>query len=493
MSRLFRSFYARLSTIFLLLILALGGGAIAIAFTSAGHLFDEVEQLLNRAYAGSIAEELAPLVAQGFKEEGIRSAIHYMMVLNPMVEIYLLDGSGRILAYFAHPSERLVRETVDLAPIKTLVENRGGRFLRGEDPRSASGLKPFSAARLRMGDERGYVYVILRGQSYDRSLQTLRDSYYLRAGLMTFLLALLATLLLGFSLFFLLTRRLRTLSQAVKAFQRGELDRRVSMPGNDELGALGRSFNDLAADIEAGVARLRLAERQRRDLVANISHDLRSPLASIRGYLETILLKDGQLEPERRREFLRTVLKSVSGFQNLVEELFELAKLETGQVLPKHEPFQIAELVQDVVLKFKPQADASSVTLAADLPEELPPVLADIGMIERVLTNLIDNALRFTPSGRSVRVAVSRQDGGIRIAVADDGLGIAPEDLPHIFERFFRAGPDRDRSAGGAGLGLAIARQIVQLHGGRLEVESRLNEGTRFQFVLSCAPGAGRA
>jgi signal transduction histidine kinase len=490
MNRLFRSFYARLSTIFLLLILALGAGAIAIAFSSAGHLFDEVEQILNRAYAGSIAGELEPLVAREFKEEAIRGAIHYMMALNPMVEIYLLDDGGRILAYFAHPSERLIREAVDLAPIKAFVENRGDRFLRGEDPRSAAGLKPFSAAPLRMGEEQGYVYVILRGQSYDRSLQALRDSYYLRAGLMTFLLALLATLLLGFVLFFLLTRRLRTLSQAVKAFQRGELDSRVRIPGNDELGALGRSFNDMAADIEAGVARLRLAERQRRDLVANISHDLRSPLTSIRGYLETILLKDGQLEPERRQEFLQTVLKSVSGFQNLVEELFELAKLETGQVLPKREPFQIAELVQDVVLKLKPQADANSVSLAADLPEELPPVLADIGMIERVLTNLIDNALRFTPSGRSVRVSVSRRDSGIGITVADKGLGIAPEDLPHIFERFFRAGTSSDRPGEGAGLGLAIARQIVQLHGGHLEVESRLNEGTRFQFVLSCAPGA---
>jgi signal transduction histidine kinase len=411
-----------------------------------------------------------------------------MMVLNPMVEIYLLDGGGRILAYFAYPSERILRVAVDLAPITAFIENRGGRLLRGEDPRNAARLKPFSAAPLRMGDEQGYVYVILRGQSYDHSLRALRDSYYLRAGLMTFLLALLVTLLLGFSLFFFLTRRLRTLSQAVKAFRRGELNRRVRVPGNDELGALGRSFNDMAADLEAGVARLKLTERQRRDLVANISHDLRSPLTSIRGYLETMLLKDGQLEPERRREFLQTILKSVSGFQNLVEELFELAKLETGQAMPKPESFQIAELVQDVVLKLKPQADDRSVTLAADLPEELPPVLADIGMIERVLTNLIDNALRFTPSGRSVRVTVSRQDGGIRITVADDGPGISPEDLPHIFERFFRAGPDRGRSAGGAGLGLTIARQIVQLHGSRLEVESKLNEGTRFHFALSYAP-----
>jgi signal transduction histidine kinase len=136
----------------------------------------------------------------------------------------------------------------------------------------------------------------------------IRGSYFLRAGLVTFLLALLATLLVGLSSFFLLTRRLRSLSQAVRAFERGELDRRAQVFGNDELGSLGRAFNDMAASIEAGLGRLRLAERQRRDLMAGISHDLRSPLTSIRGYLETILLKDEQLEPGERRQFLEIVL-----------------------------------------------------------------------------------------------------------------------------------------------------------------------------------------
>ena len=284
MTRLLRSFYARISLVYLLLILGLGAAVVAIAFDSAGHLSDEVEQLLNRDYARSIAGELWPLVENGLSAERVGAAIHYMMVLNPMVEIYLLGGDGRILAWFVAPGERIVRDSVDLAPVRAFAGSGGKSPVLGEDPRSRARSKPFSAAPLRMGSESGYVYVILRGQSYDVSLRAIRDSYYLRAGLLALVLALASTLLVGLSLFFVITRRLRSLSEAVRAFERGDLARRVAIRGSDEIGAFGRSFNEMAAVIEANVEQLRLAERMREELVTNISHDLRSPLASIRGY-----------------------------------------------------------------------------------------------------------------------------------------------------------------------------------------------------------------
>jgi signal transduction histidine kinase len=472
-SGLFRTFYARLSTIFLVLVLALAAGILALAFRLAGHLFDEAEQLLNRDYAGSIAKELEPLVAGGFDPGRVRAAIHYMMVLNPRVEIYLLDSGGGVLAWFAPPAEGSPRSRVDLGPVRRFLES--DRPILGEDPRS-SRRKPFSAAPLELGGQRGYVYVILGGERYDRFLGSSRDSYYLRAGLATFLLAIAATLLAGFALFFLLTRRLSSLAQAVQAFQRGQLDRRLEARGRDELGDLGRSFNEMAAGIQAGLA-------ARRDMVANISHDLRSPLASIRGNLETLLLKDGELAPGERRRFLEAALRNVDGFHRLVEELFELARLESGQARPRLESFHPGELAQDVVLKLRPRAEAAGVRLAAELPAELPPAHGELGLIERLLTNLIENALRFTPAGGTVKVSLEAEGGGTRVSVSDTGSGIAPEDLPHIFERFYRA--DRSRPAGGAGLGLAIARQIAELHGSRLEVESSPGRGSRFHFLLA--------
>jgi signal transduction histidine kinase len=435
MIRLFDSFYARLSAIFLLLILALGTGCVAIAFSSAGRLFNDVEQLLNREYARSIASELGPLVAQGFSEERVRSAIHYMMVLNPMVEIYLLDDQGKILAYFLNPAEKIARDSIDLAPVKAFLETEGGNRVQGEDPRSPNRIKPFSAAELQMGAARGYVYIILGGERYDASVRMIRDSYYLRAGLVAFLLAVLSTLIVGLSLFFLLTRRLKSLSDTVQSFERGELGRRVDARGRDELGALGRSFNEMATTIEADVEKLRLAERMRRDLIGNISHDLRSPLASIQGYLETMALKDPQLRPAERRQLLDISLRNASRLQKLVEELFELAKLDARQVQLAPEPVQIAELAQDVTLKLAPQAEKAGVSLLVDRALELPLVSCDIAMIERVLTNLIENALRFTPPAGTVRVDLSPRGDSVRVSVTDTGAGIDPEDLPHIFDR----------------------------------------------------------
>jgi signal transduction histidine kinase len=487
-TRFLPTFYARLSTIFLLLILALGTGCVVIAFSSASHLFDDVEQLLNREYARSIVDELAPLVANGFSETSVRGAIHYMMVLNPMVEIYLLDAQGRILAYFLNPAEKILRDTVDLGPVRAFVQSDRRRLVLGEDPRTAHRDRPFSAAPLRMGAEQGYVYIILGGARYDASLRMIRDSYYLRAGLVAFLLALLSTLIAGLALFFLLTRRLKSLSAAVQGFQRGELGRRVEVHGRDELGALGRSFNQMAATIEADVEKLRLAERMRRDLIGNISHDLRSPLTSLQGSLETMVMKEPSLTAEERRSFLAISLRNASSLQKLVEELFELAKLDARQAPVKREPLQVAELAQDVALKLAPQAEKAGVSLSVDLARELPLVSCDIGMIERVLTNLIDNALSFTPAGGSVRLELSPENGGVRLTVADTGAGIDPEDLPHVFERFYRADKSRDRATGGAGLGLAIARQIVELHGGSLEAHSRPGEGARFSFTLASCP-----
>jgi signal transduction histidine kinase len=486
-TRLLGSFYARLSTIFLLLILVLGAGCVAIAFRSSQRLFDDVEQLLNREYARSIAGELSPLVANGLSEEGVKGAIHYMMVLNPMVEIYLLDDTGKILAYFLNPAERIVRRSVDLAPVRQFVQ-AGGRLALGEDPRSATRERPFSAAALRMGDRQGYVYVILGGEKYDASLRMIRDSYYLRAGVVAFFLALAATLIVGLILFFFLTRRLSLLSEAVRGFEKGDLARRVTPGRNDELGALAKAFNEMAATIEADVEKIRLAERMRRDLIGNISHDLRSPLTSIQGYLETLVLKDAELSAEERRTFLQVSLRNTSNLQRLVEELFELARLDARQVQLRVEPLQVAELAQDVALKLAPQAQAAGVSLAVEPEGDLPLVTGDVGMLERVLTNLMENALHFTPAGGRVRAVLRGAPGSVRVTVSDTGAGITAEDLPHIFERFYRA--DRSRSRGshnGAGLGLAIARQIVELHGSALEVESRPGEGAQFSFTLAAS------
>ncbi len=481
-----RSFYAKVSLLFLLLVLILGGMSLVIAFRASRHLFDEVEQLLNREYAASIASELEAIVGDDISSEAVPEAIHYMMVLNPMVEIYLTDSEGTILSYFAGGDDEVIRKRIDTAPLERFQTSRGYETILGDDPRTADSSKPFSAAPLHAAGEDGWVYVILRGQSYDHSLAMAQSNYYIRTGLTTFLIATLATLTLGLFLFFLLTGRLRRLSMAVEAFKDGRYDHRITIQGDDEIARLGTAFNEMASSIESGIERLKEADRMRGELVANISHDLRSPLTSIRGRLESLLLSENNISEDEQREFIALTLRTVAGFQRLVEELLDLARLEARQVSPERLPFSPAELVQDVVLKLRPQSEKKQITMVYDPDPDLPAYTGDIGLIERALTNIIGNAVEHSPDGGTVTVSVKHMHHRYSISVTDRGSGIPEKDLPHIFERFYRADKSRDRRSGGAGLGLAIAREVVQLHGGTIEAHNTKDGGAVFTITLPC-------
>ena len=482
--RLLRSFYARLSLLFLLLVLLLGAVSLKIAFDASVHLFEEVEQKLNRDYAANIAVELEPFTGENFTESDIKSAIHYMMVLNPSVEIYLVDGSGEILCFFSESGGEIKSLSIDLEPVYEFMATDNPMRILGDDPLTGTVRKPFSAAPLNINGSDGWVYVILRSSGFDSSFAMLQSSYYIRTGVMTFLFAVIATSVAGMALFFILTRRLRRLSGGVSAFTVGEYGHRVEIGGDDELSMLGAAFNDMAGSIEEGVNRLQEAERLRRELIANISHDLRSPLTSIRGHLETLLLKEDGLSAEERREFIEISLRNVSGFQQLVEELFELAKLEARQVRPDKMQFAAAELIQDTVLKLRPAFERRKLEVSYNPAAGIPSLTADFGLVERMLTNIIENAVNHTPEGGRIDINLSRSGDGIIIAISDSGPGISSDDLPHIFERFYRADKSRSRDSAGTGLGLAIAREVAQLHGGRIEAESPPSGGAVFKIYL---------
>jgi PAS domain S-box-containing protein len=222
----------------------------------------------------------------------------------------------------------------------------------------------------------------------------------------------------------------------------------------------------------------------RRDLIANVSHDLRTPLAALHGYLETLIVKGDELAPETRRGYLETAARQSAHLGTLIAELFELVKLDFKGFEIHPEPAQLGDLAQDVLQKFQLDADKKGVALRAEIALHLPLVEADISLIERVLDNLIGNALRHTPPGGSVTLAVTAHDGAVRIRVADSGGGIPPAELPHIFERFYRVDRSRSRGTGGAGLGLAIVKRIVELHGAQIEAQSAPDKGAAFSFAL---------
>jgi len=244
---------------------------------------------------------------------------------------------------------------------------------------------------------------------------------------------------------------------------------------------------EMSERIVRQLQRLQHAERSRRELLANVSHDLRTPLASMQGYLETLLLKQGTLPPEEQRSYLEIASRHCERLGKLIHELFALTKLEAHEVEPQFEPFSVTELVQDVVQKLQLAAGKRGLRLDSGLTGRQVEIHADIALIETVLENLIENALRHTPRGGRVRVEVEPQASRVALHVTDTGRGIASEDLPNVFERYYHADRGEKGDAGGTGLGLAIVRQIVELHGGEIRVESRLGHGTTFSFDLPVA------
>ena len=310
--------------------------------------------------------------------------------------------------------------------------------------------------------------------------------------------SIVVTLLAVLGMSALYTRRLKRLSDAVEAFAEGGFTLPVRVVGadasGDEIDRLGAHVEGMSERIAAQIVALERAALQRRELLTNVSHDLRTPLASMQGYLELLLLHHGRLDPAEERNYLETAARQCERLARLVGDLFHLTELDAGDRKPLAEDFAIAELTQDIAQKFAADADQRQIELRAGADASLPRpaslvVRADIALVERVLENLVENALRHTPAGGYVHIEIGRGEGRARLAVRDSGVGISAEDLPGLFERYDRV----ERVAGAAthaGLGLTIARRIVRLHGGDLEVCSTAGQGTQVKFDLPLAERA---
>ena len=263
----------------------------------------------------------------------------------------------------------------------------------------------------------------------------------------------------------------------------GYYEERVGVPGDaghehlDELGRLARSFNQMAARLEE-------TEAMRRDLIGNVAHELRTPLTTIKGYMEGLM--DGVLPAEA--ETFQQVYREADRLQRLVHDLQELSQVEAGAFKLDLKPVPPARLVESVVTRLSRQFDEKGVAVKTDLPRDLPAVRADEDRIGQVLLNLVGNALQYTPAGGQVCIHARRKGEGVRLAVTDTGIGIAPEHRPHVFERFYRVDKSRSRAGGGSGIGLTIARHLVEAHGGKLEATSDgPGEGSTFSLVLPIA------
>jgi signal transduction histidine kinase len=288
---------------------------------------------------------------------------------------------------------------------------------------------------------------------------------------------------LGYFVSSALTDNIVVLNRAAKEIARGNLQVRVPVIGRNEMAELAQAFNEMAAQLEEAARKQRELDGLRRDLVAWIGHDLRTPLTSIRVILEA--LADGVVDdPDTVKRYLQTTQHHIRALSVLIDDLFELAQLDAGGIHLERQLNSISDLISDTLETFSALAARRGVTLEGSVAPDIDPVYMDAGKIERVLSNLLNNALRHTPSGGTVQVQAFGHAEGVRVDVCDTGEGINPQDLPRIFEQFYRGEKSRSRDTGGSGLGLAIARGIVEAHGGQIGVESQPDDKTRFFFTL---------
>ncbi len=450
---------------------------------------DKAEQELHKSLATHLVED-NPLLKQGAHDpKALENLFHSMMILGPNFEFYIIDPDGKILSYSAKPGE-VVRTKINMKP---LIEDYlgGASFpIYADDPRSDR-QKIFSLAPIKEEDKlKGYLFVIIGGKIYDSIFAGIRSNESIQViGIVgvTSLVFLLLILLVSFHFF---VRPLKLLTQQVNNLRLQDFDNKIQsikeINSSGEVEELSLVFNRLIDKVNHQFSLLEKVDGERRELLAHLSHDLRTPLASMQGFLETIHIKQEQLSKEELNRYVEFCLKSAKSINGFVDQIFELAHLESGHVTVTLETFPIAELLYDLKDKFSQKAEAKNIQLNIEIEDESLKVTTDIAKLERVLTNLVENALRHTPNNGSVTLKAKRVKDSqqVSISIQDTGEGIPEADLPFIFDARYRGQQAIDDEKRHIGLGLSISRKLIALLGSDIRAANKAEGGAVFEFAL---------
>ena len=481
------SLFAKLSLALLLIVLGMGAAFLVVDRYQMSAYYEELAQKLNAPIAMYVTDQ-RQLIDNGAPDlQSLTELASHAMVINPTAEIYLLDADGGILGHTL-PAETVIKTEVDLKPIRDLIDGSAVLPLRGDDPRSGTA-KVFSAAEVRSDSGlEGYLYVVLGGQTYEALAADIGGSYVSKISAFAVLAIVLTTALVGFLVFRLLTKRLKTLRCEVDRVTAAGFNDAPNLadaaPDGDEIQVLSNAFIDMSHQIRRQIEQLKENDRLRRELISNISHDLRTPLSAMQGSIETLLIKGDSMTDSERGHYLQIARRHTVRLGTLIGDLFELAKLDSASVTPTVESFSLAELVQDIAHEFQLDCEKKDIQLDVETTTGAAYTLGDIGLIQRALENLVKNAIKFVPQGGHVTISITEQGSSVAVAVADNGPGIPEKDVPRIFDRFYRALDGEEARSDSSGLGLAIVKRILDLHGSRITVTSKVEVGTRFEFEL---------
>ncbi|MEP1094443.1 MAG: HAMP domain-containing sensor histidine kinase [Cyclobacteriaceae bacterium] len=479
----------KLSIVFSLLVIFMGSSYVVTTIYLTNKHFDERSQKLNAQLANHLIEEKfndnSPFLDDGSVNKPLfGDLMHDMMAVNRGIEVYLLDTDGAVLysVVLKHDDPSDPIQYVDLDPINEFIACEGNRYILGDDPRNREQKKIFSSAKFNNNGREGYIYIVLAGQELDLVSKTLLSDYFMKLGIGASVITMIFVLVLGSISFWFLTKNLRSLIGTVKRFREGDMDIRIEEPEKTDLSVLASNFNEMADTISNNMEEIQSVDVLRRELIANVSHDLRTPLSIINGYVETLQMKKEELDEKEKDKYLDIIKGSSEKLSNLVSQLFEYSKLEADQIKPLKEPFSITDLTLDLAAKYQLLAAEKNIEIKVNAKNTTPLVFADISLVERVIQNLLDNALKFAPKNGEVSLKVSVNDKDVQVAVSDNGPGINEKDQSYIFDRYRQA--RKSSKSDGVGLGLAIVKKIMELHNTSIQVISKPNHGSTFQFHL---------
>ncbi len=477
----------KITAVFTSLLIMLGVTYFLIASWMSNRNFNAINQQLYGDVASNLTKMTRP-IRNGRPDTAVtHDIIHSIMVINPSVEVYLLDTTGKIID-FVVPDRSVKASSVDLNAIREYMRNGPENYVTGDNPKMPGQKTIFSAAPIYdRGLLQGYVYAVLASEKQARIATALNRHFLHGLGTVLFIATLLVVFLVGSITFFLITDSICKIAAVVKRFKDGDNKARIQGYAKGNLGVLTSTFNEMADTLVSNMNKLTEMDRLRQELIANISHDLRSPLAITQGYIETLIIKRDSLNEQETTRYLSIVMRSLKRLSHLVEQLFEYSKLEANQVQPVKEAFLLTELVSDILMKYDILAKKKGIAFSTDVQENLPAVFADIALVERAIQNLIDNALKFTREGGTITISIQDRGQALEIAIADTGIGIPLSDQSYIFDRYKKFPSHEIRNADGSGLGLAIVKKIIELHQATIYVRSTPGVGTTFWFNLPTA------
>jgi len=509
-----KSLFAKLSLVFLSILLILGFATLWLTHRSSQNYILEFTQKLNRPIAMYMAENINWVVDGKLDSSALTALSPHIMMINPTVSVYLVDTTGAVVSDFTG-SDTIKPTIVDMTSVNHFLSEDSTLPLLGTDPVKQNERSIFSVWPIYADNKiqpktdsseqpLGYVYVVLGNEKHNSLLASIRENYSIQDMLLTLVGVLTLTMVAGLIIFFMLTRRLRLLTLHIRQWRTNGLrtlnsNHLLSARGlphsfargrGDEIDFLRVTYENMTTELLEQYHKLERGDSSRREFIANISHDLRTPLTSLQNYVETLLVKWDTLESQEKHQFLVNADRQTKRLKHLVSQLFEVSKLNSPDLKLHPERFSILELVYDCVQDFTLHAEKRQVALSVDVAHDnfsFFEVYADIALIQRALENILTNALRHTPAGGNIKIRLDKtSDSKPRITIENTGTGLSMDQL----DSFARTGiiEATEPQKGGSGFGLSIVQRILSLHNSSLQLRNTCLEststGTSFYFTL---------